>query len=466
MGQKKQRIRDPLHDLIVFDTESELERVLWDALCSRPFQRLRRIKQLGFSELVYPGATHTRFAHSVGVFHTSKKLIKIIRKEIGKREQSKENHAIAAALLHDIGHGPFSHSFETVGKRLNLKFANHERMSDELIRNSELTQILNQLGSGFADDVADVINNASKTTIHRAVVSSQFDADRLDYMRRDRLMTGSQHSAIDFPWLMNNLQINDVPSGIDNAKIPSRPTFVIGPKAINAAEAYVLGLFHLYPNVYFHKATRGAEKLFAELLVRLIELVQNDSLGSVGLADSHPLVQFAKSPDDIESAINLDDAVVWGSLSQLRQASDPLISSFAERLQDRKLFKCVDIRAMVRSEFEEKYASDEQHIPCVDTCCEQVFAKLEALPDKEKKTNDGIPTILLDQAIRSPYKTGQGGINVYTDSGKTVDLGKHSDVVASLQDFKLTRAYCDLDNDEKIFHIVKNIIDTEVRKCL
>jgi uncharacterized protein len=98
-----QRIRDPVHDLIEF-SPSELERTLWKVLQSRAFQRLRRVKQLGFSDLVYPGASHSRFAHSIGVFHTARQLMDVVRRHVSERHDSKEQRALAAALVHDLGH--------------------------------------------------------------------------------------------------------------------------------------------------------------------------------------------------------------------------------------------------------------------------------------------------------------------------------------------------------------------------
>ena len=239
------RIRDPLHDLIEF-RNCELERTLWNVVETRAFQRLRRIKQLGFSDLVYPGASHSRFAHSIGVFHTARQLMDVVRRDGTRDERSKEEKALAAALVHDLGHGPFSHAFEKVGKRLDLKLANHEAVSDALIRNGEVAEVLNgQFGSHWADDVADILKKDGQKTVHHAVVSSQFDADRLDYMRRDRLMTGTQHAAIDFTWLIANLEIGSVTFGVDDSPIGQIETFVLGPKAIHAAEAYVLRLIPL-----------------------------------------------------------------------------------------------------------------------------------------------------------------------------------------------------------------------------
>jgi hypothetical protein len=214
-----QRIRDPLHDLIVFSS-SELERTLWKVVETRPFQRLRRVKQLGFSDLVYPGASHSRFAHSVGVFHTARQLMAVVHDHVREEETSKEQKALAAALVHDLGHGPFSRAFEEIGRKLDLKLADHETMSDTLIRQSEVADVLNgQFGRGFADEVADIIKKDGVKAVQHAVVSSQFDADRLDYIRRDRMMTGSQHAAIDFSWLIANLEIGAVPIGVDDRPV-------------------------------------------------------------------------------------------------------------------------------------------------------------------------------------------------------------------------------------------------------
>ena len=170
-----QRIRDPLHNIIDFGAD-EFDNVLWKVIQTRPFQRLRRIKQLGFSELVYPGATHTRFAHSLGVFHTARQLLKRIKYLQGDQNyrDTKAKMALAAALLHDVGHGPFSHAFEEVGKKLNLKMAKHETVSDLIIRESEISNVLDrELGNGYSSNVADIIKSRGPIDIYCAVVSSQ-----------------------------------------------------------------------------------------------------------------------------------------------------------------------------------------------------------------------------------------------------------------------------------------------------
>ncbi|MBN1607752.1 MAG: HD domain-containing protein [Polyangiaceae bacterium] len=180
MAFRLQRIRDPLHNLVEFRAE-KFEDMLWRVLQTKPLQRLRRIKQLGFSDLVYPGATHSRFAHSVGTFHTARQLMRVIKQHLGKEFLPHQAQvALAASLVHDVGHGPFSHAFEAVGKKLGLALADHEHVSDVLIRDSEIADAFKTLGSGFANDVAAVIKRGRPGNMYDAVVSSQFDADRLD----------------------------------------------------------------------------------------------------------------------------------------------------------------------------------------------------------------------------------------------------------------------------------------------
>ncbi|TNB48339.1 HD domain-containing protein [Martelella lutilitoris] len=461
-----QRVRDPVHNLIQFDTtNSEIERVAWKLIQSRPFQRLRRVKQLGFSELVYPGATHTRFAHSIGVFHTARNLMNIVQEKAPEKQETSEKIALVAALVHDVGHGPFSHAFEAVGERLNLKLADHEVMSDELIRNGEIAEILNNdIMSGFASNVANMIKKEGRITLHNSVVSSQFDADRLDYMQRDRLMTGSQHSVIDLAWLLANLDVGQVAAGIDETKVGSIPTFVIGPKAIQAAEAYVLGLFQLYPTIYFHKATRGAEKLFSEILVRLFYLVRNGDIQNTGLPKNHPLVRFANDPESIETALSLDDAVVWGAMHLMIDSEDPVLSSFSDRLLNRKLFKCFDIRAEITHRCDPHNSRDPDSLAKIEKCCASAVLKLQEWQKNEDRI---MPRILTDQAERRPYKTNGVGngqteqINVRTDGGELIDIKQRSEIVNSLSVFKLNRVYYD-DSQKHYLEEIQKIVYGEI----
>jgi uncharacterized protein len=418
---------------------------MWSVVQSRPFQRLRRVKQLGFSELVYPGATHTRFSHSIGVFHTARILMANIDKQLGDQfHDYKANVALAAALVHDVGHGPFSHSFETVGDRLSLPNLSHEAISARLIKETEISDCLSLINGGFANDVGNLIAAEEPTDIYGSVVSSQFDADRLDYMRRDKLMTGTRHSEIDFTWLIANLKIGAVPFGVDDVKLGDKDTLVLESKAKYAAEAYVLGLFQLYPTVYFHKATRSAEKIFVELFVRVIQLARDSGISKTGLPANHPIIKFAKRPELLENFMNLDDSVIWGSIPCFCLATDSVVNSLAKRLRDRKLLKAYDFRVKLRERHPELAPESEDRI------VKQASADAEAW---SSENSVGVPRLIIDKTTRTPYKrlgsnSGPLGRMMIEDNGRLVDLVEISEVVKAAQVFKLNRVYFDADDSD------------------
>jgi HD superfamily phosphohydrolase len=376
----------------------------------------------------------------------------VIQKHLGDSFLDWEAYkALAASLVHDLGHGPFSHAFEDVGRRLGLKLANHELVSDALIRDSEVSSVLQDLSSGFPNDVADIIKSPKPGNIYAAVVSSQFDADRLDYMQRDRAMAGTRLSQIDFDWLIANLEVGALPYGVDEEKVGTIETFVLGPKAMYAAEAYVLGLFQLYPTIYFHKATRSAEKLFTELLTQAISLVRAGKENAIGLPPNHPLVKFAKEPESIKWVLQLDDTVVWGALSMMTDAADPTISQFARRLRDRKLFKCIDLRTEVGREILDQVK--------VEQICTAITTKIEQWKQKSKINS---VRILVDRATREPYKQFQeskGPLNqiMIRHDQQLVDLGRRSRIVKAIEPFQLLRAYTAPDDTDAQQFLLKTI---------
>jgi uncharacterized protein len=216
----------------------------------------------------------------------------------------------------------------------------------------------------------------------------------------------------------------------------------------------VLGLFQLYPTVYFHKATRGAEKIFIELLSRTINLIKDGSIEKTGLPNTHPLVKFAQTPDDIECALALDDTVIWGGLSLMTDSGDEWIRKFAERMRDRKLYKCIDVRAKIAHDKDDAAALS----PEADTVCASIRDEIgNCIEEWSVKCPDAPPRILIDEVERSPYKKltedtkgPLNQINIRTEGDHLIDLSKRSNVVAELKTYKAFRIYhADGDDDAK-----------------
>ena len=361
---KTQRVRDPIHNLIVFDENDPVDMLAWRLIDTPEFQRLRRIRQLGVSEFVFPGATHTRFAHSVGVYSNARRLLRLIEnqrldqsgataKAQGAAPASDRPTVIQlAALLHDVGHGPFSHAFE--GARLALaqekgqeRIKKHEFFSAELIRHesSSIFQALADFDPTLPAKVAEVIEADDPVDIHHAVVSSAFDADRLDYLQRDRYMTGTHSGAIDIEWLLENLVVEEIPLSQeegDDEPMTLAPTFAFSQKARSAAEDFLLARYRLFTNVYLHKTTRGFEQLIAALIRWL---GKPGNAGRIGIEDGHPLIRFLTADDDgeIGDYAQLEDLMVWGLIDRISRCTEPEPRALAHRLLRRERPRCLDL---------------------------------------------------------------------------------------------------------------------------
>lgn len=447
---KLQRIRDPLHDLIEFGA-GDFESLMWRTLNAREFQRLRRVKQLGFCEMIYPGASHTRFAHSVGVFHTARQLSALLANRVEEFKPDRANVAMAAALVHDIGHGPFSHAFEDALKGLDKgkakKQKRHELWTSEIIvGDTELGSILAEGGDQFRADVAELLANETPTDIYSAIVSSQFDADRLDYVRRDRMMSGAQHGGFDYPWLLANLEVDKIPLAIDSEHYGEAETLVLGSKAFQAAEAYVLGLFHMYFAVYFHKATRSAEKILTAIIQRVGTHCENGEIDKTGLAKKHPLVTFIATRA-LEDYLKLDDHVIWASLAEMSDAPDLELKELASRLLNRKLYKAIDIGEM----FDGK---------------DESLVRFKMKLKRATEANEFGPIdVFEDQTNRTPYKVrgydtpeAMSKIHIRKAGGQHEDLANCSDVVKALRTKSIYRVYArSNESAAKVLELTKGI---------
>jgi uncharacterized protein len=339
---KAERVRDPVHDLIVFREDDDTDQIAWRLINTPEFQRLRRIRQLGFSDLVYPGATHSRLAHSVGVFHTARRLVDVIsRKRTGGRDKPRERIVLLGALLHDIGHGPFSHAFEhALGKTGH----DHEQWGADIITgDTGVNAVLREVDAQLPGEIANLLREEQAKDIYGAVVSSQFDADRLDYMQRDRLMTGVEFGHLDVEWIFDCLEVGTVTLG-DPSDPVVEPCLYLSPKGMQVAEEYLEARFRLYMMVYMHKTTRAAEVMFR----RLLELLQSVARSDAKLRKRNPLAAYvaAREPT-LQQYLSLDDTVVWADLNALRSCSNAEIAELAARLVERRLYKCFDLGAAV-----------------------------------------------------------------------------------------------------------------------
>ena len=341
------RLRDPVHGLIVFDDRDPLgvDPLAWALIDTPEFQRLRRIRQLGVSEFTFPSAVHTRFAHSIGVFHTARTLVNVIRREMSRNDQPFEEQkakvVLVAALLHDLGHGPFSHTFEEVQKSRGAK-KRHEQWTAEIIRNPAggICPLIEGFEPGFTEKVAELLEKEDPEDIYHAVVSSSFDADRLDYLRRDRLMTGIGAGAIDFDWLIENVRVAEIELNTPDegdGEPPKAPTFCLEKKALPAAEQFLLARYTLFQQVYFHKATRCVERMIGKLLRAVAaHSGKRGKWRSTGLHAEHPLLRFfGRDGETVENYLALDDALITGSLVALSRAEYPIVSDIATRLRNR-----------------------------------------------------------------------------------------------------------------------------------
>lgn len=354
------RIRDPVHGLITFDLSQEVDKAAWRLINTREFQRLRRVRQLGVSEFTFPGATHTRLSHSIGVFHLARRLMKVAERYVpaDKQSHSRKRTALLAALLHDLGHGPFSHAFENAEKArveragVAESYRDHEHWTAQLIqrKDGDIRRVLKDEFGGdgaIADDIANMLRG-DEQDLYSSVVSSSFDADRLDYLQRDRMMTGSGAGAIDLDWLLDNLRVVDVPANIvDDAVEAGGETvqvFAFEEKALQSAESFILARFHLYSQVYLHKTTRGIEKMLTAFLLAFSEEAEKGAKADLAVPKGHPLrAYYAKTTPDLKCYFALDDAVVWSALEISAVKGNGPIRDFAERICSRGIMKGLTI---------------------------------------------------------------------------------------------------------------------------
>ena len=293
--------RDPLYNYVAFDRRRD--GWLIDLINCREVQRLRRIHQLGVSNFTYPGADHTRFAHSLGVTHLMKLVLEQLERASDAEKVKKPRQALlATALLHDVGHGPFSHLFEPC---LGI---NHEQWSIAVIRDpsSEVHQVLKKQDAYLPAHVADLIDsdNSKHPAWQRALMSSQLDVDRLDYLRRDSLCTGAGYGNFDWHRLLTTVQFFE-----------DETDLVWPEKSALAIEEYIFARYYMYQNVYLHKTTRGFEQLLQAMWKRANQLRR----GGTDINANPVLEQFWKTEDPNPETLTVDDYLRMEEFTVLEQ---------------------------------------------------------------------------------------------------------------------------------------------------
>ena len=322
-----QRIyRDPVHNIIPLRDDSAEGQLMIRLIDTPEFQRLRRIKQLGLGLYTYQGAEHSRFTHSLGALHLMTRILDQLsdRFEIGLADRAA---ARAAALLHDVGHGPFSHAMEKV---LGV---HHEQLTMQAVTSTEtsLCKALQSYSAELPERVASIIEGTFKPAALAQLVSSQLDVDRMDYLLRDSLMTGAKYGLYDLEWIINALQIDEQGDRI-----------YVAARGVYAVEEYLQARYYMFRQVYFHRTLRSAEAVLRSALRRALELVEKGEpvWSAPGTSFEKILRRQALS---ITEHLELDDSDVIFHMKQWQHSDDEVLKDLSQRFVGRRLFKAIDL---------------------------------------------------------------------------------------------------------------------------
>ncbi len=383
---KKKIINDPVYGFITIPTE-----LVFDLIAHPYFQRLRYIKQLGMTHLVYPGALHTRFHHALGAMHLMGLTLETLCNkghEITPQEQEAANIAI---LLHDIGHGPFSHALE----QTIVEGISHEDIS------SLLMDRLNELFDGRLTMAIDIFNGTYPKKFLHQLVSSQLDMDRMDYLTRDSFFTGVSEGVISFDRIIKMLNVKD-------------DYIVIEEKGIYSIEKFLIARRLMYWQVYLHKTVIAAELLLGKILERSKELSLNGETLFATPALSHFLKNnisikaFINSNNHLDTFASLDDTDIMSAIKVWADNDDFILSKLCQNLINRNLYH-VEITNMPAS---------------VETVNELVARTVEKYGISEDEASYFIFT---DSITNKAYRVGDGNIRILMKDDSVQDITVASD---------------------------------------
>lgn len=290
------------------------------------FQRLRRIKQLGLGLYTYQGAEHSRFTHSLGAFHLMSRVLDRLSEKHSINEHD-HTAARAAALLHDVGHGSFSHVMEKV---LGL---HHEKWTVEAVLSdaTEIGRLLRSYSPDLPVKVSEIIEGKFQPAALAQLVSSQLDVDRMDYLLRDSLMTGAKYGIYDLEWIINALAIDE-----------EHDRIYVAARGLYAVEEYLQARYYMFRQVYFHRTLRSAEAVLRAILRRALTLLEmgGDVWHAPGTAFEKVLRRDSLT---ITQYLEVDDSDVLFHVKQWQRSTDSILSDLSKRFTGRRLFKAIDL---------------------------------------------------------------------------------------------------------------------------
>lgn len=384
---KSQKIlNDPVYGFITIPSE-----LIFTIIDHPYFQRLRRIKQLGLTDFVYPGALHTRFHHAIGAMHLMSITLDNLRIKGTEISDQEYEAALIAILLHDIGHGPFSHALEYS----LLKGIPHEELSLMTI------ELLNGQLSGQLDLALRIFKNQYDRKFLNQLVSSQLDIDRLDYLQRDCFFTGVSEGTIGADRIIKMMAVKD-------------EQLVIEEKGIYSIENFLSARRLMYWQVYLHKTTVSAEKMLINLIQRAKDLAQSGYKFTLTeefeffLKYDFELEDFRKDSRILERFLSLDDFDIWGAIKLWKSSDDYILRNISQMFLTRNLFKIILVNEpFSASEIEEMKA--------------KTLKKLQIPP------ND-IDYFFCSGKVSNYGYLATDRINILTKKGKVVDVATAADL--------------------------------------
>ena len=315
-------LKDPVHSYIHIHYE-----VIWNCLDSKEFQRLRRIRQLGGDFQVYPTAEHSRFSHSLGVYEIVRRMVTEVKSLCVELTEYEKVCVMLAGLLHDVGHGPFSHAFEHITNH------SHEEYTAKIILgNTELNAILRNVSEKLPQDIVSIIQHTHENDILNQIVSGQLDADRMDYLLRDSYFTATSYGQFDLERILRTMRVRKTNEG--------RKVIVVKYTGIHSVEDYIMARYQMYWQVYYHPVARSYEAVFIQLFNRLKDILKGDQ---DYFEDMKVLVPFLEESEvSVDEYFKLDENSLLYCCALIQDKEDKIAADLARRLQNRNLFEYVD----------------------------------------------------------------------------------------------------------------------------